>query len=86
MHRLHLLHVFRLAQQRQVFGHKLDRRIVPVVAMRMRYQHQLHAIQNLFDWKRQRHQRIGARLRRILNRRHGSRFAQHGVHQDLIPA
>ena len=53
MHGFHLLHVFRLAQQRQVFGHKLDCRIVPVVAMRMRYQHQLHAIQYLFDGKRQ---------------------------------
>src|SRR5260221_7013624 len=51
--------------------------------MRVRHQYQLHAIQHLLDRKWQRYQWIWARLRGILDRRHRSRVAEHGINQNL---
>ena len=78
----HLLEVFGLAEQRQIFRDKLNGRIVPVVAMRMRDQHGLQIVQHFVHGTGQRDQRIVSRLRRILDGRHGSRITQHGIYEQ----
>src|SRR6185437_11450489 len=56
--------------------------IVPVVAMRMCDQHRLYSIQHFIHRAWKRNQWVIPRLRRILDGRHGSHLAQHGIYEQ----
>ena len=75
-----LLFIFRLTEERQLFGKQLGRVCVPVIAVSVGDEHSFHVLQEFLRRNLQRYERVLARVGRILDGGSRACVIEHGIH------